>query len=75
MGYEQILAVHIMINLLVWMAIQFGFLKVHPYMSIVALLLPVLGVLLVLILHFQIFFHVTVDRLLHSQLLQNIFSR
>ena len=56
MEIEQVLAIHLMINLLVWMFIQFRFLKVHPYMSFVALLLPVWGVLLILILHFQIFF-------------------
>ena len=49
MEYDKILAVHVMINLLLWMGIQFRILKVHPCMSFVALLLPFWGVLIVLI--------------------------
>ena len=56
MEFEQLLAVHLMINLLLWMGIQFGFLKVHPYMSFVGLLLPFWGVLIVLIVQFRMLF-------------------
>ena len=56
MIYVMLLAAHLAISLLVWLGIQFHILKVHPYMFFVALLLPFWGVLMVLILHFQIFF-------------------
>ena len=56
MVYVMLLAVHLVISLLVWLGIQFHILKVHPYMFFVALLLPFWGLLMVLILHFQIFF-------------------
>lgn len=52
----MLLAAHLAVSLLVWRGIQLHKLKVHPYMVFVVLLLPVWGVLMVLILHFQIFF-------------------
>ena len=56
MEYEQFLAAHLMINLLVWALIQFRILKVRLYMCVVALLMPFWGALIVLILHFRILF-------------------
>lgn len=50
------LAAHLTASVLVWWGIQSHMLKVHPYMLAVVLLMPFWGVLLVLILHFQIFF-------------------
>lgn len=50
------LAVHLLICLLTFLGIQFDILKVHKYMFFVALLLPFWGILLVLMLHFQIGF-------------------
>lgn len=50
------LAAHLAISFLVWLGIQSHILKVHPYMLAVVLMMPFWGVLLVLILHFQIFF-------------------
>ena len=50
------LATHLAVSFLVWRGIQSHMLKVHPYMAAVVLLMPFWGVLLVLILHFQIFF-------------------
>lgn len=50
------LAAHLAVSFLVWRGIQLHMLKVHPYMLAVVLLMPFWGVLLVLILHFQIFF-------------------
>jgi hypothetical protein len=50
------LAAHLAVSFLVWRGIQSHMLKVHPYMAAVVLLMPFWGVLLVLILHFQIFF-------------------
>ena len=50
------LAAHLIVSFLVWRGIQSHILKVHPYMVAVVLLIPFWGVLLVLILHFQIFF-------------------
>lgn len=50
------LAAHLTASFLVWWGIQSHMLKVHPYMLAVVLLMPFWGVLLVLILHFQIFF-------------------
>ena len=79
MEYEQLLAVHVMINLLLWMGIRFRILKVHPYMSVVALLLPFWGVLIVLVVQFRIFFRIKnnidigVDKLkLESELYRSI---
>ena len=51
-----LLAVHLVICLLCLLGIHFRILKVHKYMFVVALLLPFWGVLLLLILHFQIWF-------------------
>lgn len=56
MLYAILLLVHIIICVLVFLAIKFNILKVHDYMFFVVLLLPFWGLLLVLILHFQIFF-------------------
>lgn len=56
MLYIILLAMHLAISVLVFLGIQFHILKVHDYMFFVALLLPFWGVLVVLILHFQIFF-------------------
>ena len=50
------LATHLAVSFLVWRGIQSHTLKVHPYMLGVVLMMPFWGVLLVLILHFQIFF-------------------
>lgn len=79
MEYEQLLAIHLMINLLLWVGIQFGILKVHPYMSVVALLLPFWGVLIVLIIQFRLFFRtksnvdIGVDKLkLESELYRSV---
>lgn len=57
------LAAHLAVCFLVWRGIQSHMLKVHPYMFAVVLLMPFWGILLVLILHFQIFFRAddTVD--------------
>jgi len=52
-------AVHLLICLLVFIGIWFKVLSVHKYMFFVALLLPFWGVLIVLILHFQIAFDAT----------------
>lgn len=49
-------AVHIILSVLVFLGIKFNILRVHKYMFFIALLLPFWGVLLVLILHFQILF-------------------
>ena len=51
-----LLAVHLIICLLTFLGIQFNILKVHKYMFFVALFLPFWGVLILLILHFQIWF-------------------
>lgn len=56
MVYIILLTIHLLISVLVFLGIQFHILKVHDYMFFVALLLPVWGVLIVLILHFQILF-------------------
>ncbi len=56
MGYVIALAVHLIISVLVFLGIQFHILKVHRYMGVVVLLLPVWGLAAVLILHFQILF-------------------
>ena len=48
--------VHLILSILVFLGIKFNILKVHEYMFFVALLLPFWGVLLVLVLHFQILF-------------------
>ncbi len=51
-----LLSVHLLICVLVFLGIKFKILKVHKYMFLVALLLPLWGVLVLLILHFQIWF-------------------
>lgn len=56
MIYLILLAVHLILSALVFLGIHFEILKVHDYMFFVALLLPFWGLLIVLILHFQIFF-------------------
>lgn len=56
MIYITLAAVHLAVCLLVFLGIQFNILSVHKYMLLVALLLPFWGVLIVLILHFQIAF-------------------
>lgn len=56
MIYIILTAVHIVLCLLVLFGIVFQVLSVHKYMFLVALLLPFWGVLIVLILHFQIAF-------------------
>ncbi len=48
--------IHLMISLLVWIGIKSRVLKVHKYMFWVVLMVPLWGVLLVLVLHFQIAF-------------------
>lgn len=55
--YIILLILHLIISALVFLGIQFDILKVHKYMFFVALFMPFWGVLTVLILHFQIFFH------------------
>lgn len=52
-------ALHIIVCLLVFIGIKIKFLTVHRYMFFVALLLPLWGLLIVLILHFQIAFDAT----------------
>lgn len=56
MGYLIFAAVHIYLCLLVLLGIAFRILSVHKYMFFVALLLPIWGVLIVLILNFEIGF-------------------
>lgn len=51
-----LLAVHLLVCLAVFWCIRFEVLKVHKYMFFVALLLPFWGVLVLLVLHFQIGF-------------------
>ncbi|MBR3966291.1 MAG: hypothetical protein IKJ91_04360 [Clostridia bacterium] len=52
-------AVHLIVCLLVFIGIKARVLSVHKYMFFVALLVPLWGVLIVLILHFQIAFDAT----------------
>ena len=52
-------AVHILVCLLVFIGIKIRVLSVHKYMFFVALLIPLWGILIVLILHFQIAFDAT----------------
>ena len=52
-----LLAVHSLICLLTFFGIHFNILKVHKCMFFVALLLPFWGVLILLVLHFQIWFN------------------
>ena len=52
-------AVHLIVCLLVFIGIRTKVLSVHKYMFLVAFFLPLWGVLIVLILHFQIAFDAT----------------
>ena len=56
MIYIILLVIHLIISALVFLGIHSKMLKVHDYMFFVALLMPFWGVLIVLILHFQILF-------------------
>ena len=49
-------AIHVFVSLLVFLGIRCKLLNVPKYMFLIALLLPVWGVLIILILHFQIGF-------------------
>ena len=49
-------AIHLILCLLTFLGIKFNILKVHKYMFFVVLFLPFWGALIVLILHFQIWF-------------------
>lgn len=51
-----LLAAHLLICLLAFLGIHFNILKVHKYMFFVALLLPFWGAMILLVLHFQIWF-------------------
>lgn len=51
-----LLAIHLICCLLVFLGIRSGLLRVHRYMTFVALFLPLWGLLVVLVLHFQIAF-------------------
>ncbi len=79
MWFAILLVVHLIVCLLVFLGIRSHVLNVHNYMFFVALLLPFWGVLIVLILHFQIWFEaddsidVGVERLkLESELYKSI---
>lgn len=56
MLYIVLTAIHLVLSLLVLVGILTGVLSVHKYMFFVALFLPFWGILIVLILHFQIAF-------------------
>ncbi len=56
MTYILLFAVHCILCLITCLGILFRVLSVHKYMCIVVLLLPFWGVLIVLLLHFQIAF-------------------
>ena len=56
MWYIVLLAVHLIVCLLTFLGIRSHLLKVHTYMFFVVLFLPFWGALIVLILHFQIWF-------------------
>lgn len=56
MIYLIVLAVHLILCLLIFLGIKFNILKVHKYMFFVALFIPFWGAILLLILHFQIWF-------------------
>lgn len=79
MLYLILLIVHLIVSLLVFLGIKARILKVHLYMAFVSLFLPVWGLLIVLILHFQIWFEaddsidVGVERLkLESELYKSV---
>ena len=52
----MVFVIHLILSLLCFLGIYFDVLKVHKYMFFVALLLPFWGVLILLVLHFQIGF-------------------
>ena len=54
--FAILLVLHLLISVLIFLGIRANVLKVHSYMFFVALFLPFWGALIVLILHFQIFF-------------------
>ena len=54
--FAILLVLHLLISVLIFLGIRAEVLKVHSYMFFVALFLPFWGALIVLILHFQIFF-------------------
>ena len=56
MIYVILATVHLVVCLLIYLGIQCGVLSVHKYMAIIALLLPIWGTLIVLVLHFQVAF-------------------
>lgn len=56
MLYIILLIIHLMICLLVYLGIKFHILRVYRYMFFVVLFLPFWGLLIVLILHYQILF-------------------
>lgn len=56
MTYLILASIHIVLCLLVFFGITFRVLKVNKYMCFVAMLLPFWGILIVLILHFEIGF-------------------
>ena len=74
-----LMAIHIIVCLLLLVGIELNIIKVHRYMFFVALLLPFWGVLVLLMLHFQILFEkddtidVGVEKMkLESQLYKSI---
>ena len=56
MIYLILAAVHLILCLLVFLGIKFRVLSIHKYMFFVALFLPFWGVLIILILHFELGF-------------------
>ena len=57
MTYVSLLVLHLAISFAVFLFIHAKILKVHNYMFFVVLLLPFWGLLLMVILHFQIAFN------------------
>ena len=53
MLYITLALVHLLVCLFVFIGIRTGILSVHKYMFLVALLIPLWGVLILLILHFR----------------------
>ena len=56
MIYVILATLHLAVCLLIYLGIQCGVLSVHKYMAVIALLLPIWGTLIVLVLHFQVAF-------------------
>ncbi len=54
--WYTLLGIHLLLCLLAFLGIKFNILKVHKYMFFVALFLPFWGLLVLLVLHFQILF-------------------